>query len=79
MTTRLNSRRSQTYRDDFASYQPWWRVTFEIVAAMAEPITRPLGRVLRGRSRRAPPLGNRMRRDVGLPPLPEHDSHHRWR
>jgi hypothetical protein len=79
MSIQTHSKRGRTFRDDFDSYRPWWRTVTEIVAAVAEPVTRPLARILRERSRRPPPLDNRMRRDIGLPPLPEPRHHDRWR
>jgi hypothetical protein len=71
--------RGVTFRDDFGSVPPLWRL---VLGALIRPAKVPLMlKDIRDRRRRAmprgsPDLSDHLRRDIGMPPRPEHER--RW-
>jgi hypothetical protein len=64
-------RRGNTYRDDFNSWQPAWRTVIAAALSPLRPVLRRLRSYLRHRASVSPPLGDHIRRDIGLPPAGE--------
>ena len=69
MNTFNPPRRGNTYRDDFNSWQPAWRIALDIAMAPFMPFVNRAKRYLRDRQNQAPPLSDHIRRDIGLPPV----------
>ncbi|MEX1181025.1 MAG: hypothetical protein WEB63_09480 [Cucumibacter sp.] len=68
-------RKGNTYRDDLNSWRPLWLLVAGELARPFLPIFRAIGRYFKDRASGSPPLSDRMRRDIGLPPLGEWQGH----
>lgn len=68
-------RKGNTYRDDLNGYRPLWRLMAGELARPFAPIFRAIRRYFKDRASGSPPTSDRMRRDIGLPPLGERPGH----